>query len=168
MRTKELLCVAAVGWGELRVDTKGRVWRGSNRADTGRAKGYLRVQFTVEGKRYSIGAHRLVWMIHHQRPVPDGLEINHKNGDKADNRPSNLEAVPRSHNAAHALHRLGQIKMRHTPGAKLSLQQVLEIRELCRLGALSKMAIARQYGVTPKTIRNIETKAKWRALFDQD
>lgn len=165
MRTKEVMAAALVGLGELRVEPDGSIWRGNRRADTGRARGYLRVQFTVDGTRYSMGAHRLVWMVANHQFIPEGMEVNHKNGNKADNRPENLEIVLHDFNAAHALHSLGKLQMRHTPGAKLTHEQVLEIREMVRAGVLSKAEIARRYGVTTKTIRNIETGAKWRALF---
>jgi len=165
MRTKDVLALALIGLGELRVDSHGRVWRGTQRADTGRAKGYLRVQFTVEGRRYGLGAHRLVWMVFNHRLIPDGLEINHKDGNRANNSPLNLEVVMRDFNAAHALHKLGKLQARHTPGAKLTPEQVLEIDELCRRKVLSKQAIADTYGVTVKTVRNIERRVKWTHLF---
>lgn len=59
--------------------------------------GYIRIQ------RNKIGwqAHRLVWEAVHG-PIPDGLQINHINGIKSDNRISNLEVVSASENAKHS------------------------------------------------------------------
>lgn len=50
-------------------------------------------------------AHRLIWEAVNG-PIPDGLQINHKNGIKHDNRIENLELVTQSENAKHA-YRIG-------------------------------------------------------------
>lgn len=41
--------------------------------------------------------HKIIALTFHG-PVPDGLEVNHKNDDKADNRPSNLEYMTHAEN----------------------------------------------------------------------
>jgi hypothetical protein len=56
-------------------------------------KGY--VQVNVDGRFY--GAHRLIWM-HAHGVDPAGLEIDHKNGDRVDNRPCNLRLATRGEN----------------------------------------------------------------------
>lgn len=177
MERGEMMALAMVSVGFLSVDQQGRVWRHRRvfgehetiispvRADTGVSKDYLRVQFTVGGERHLCYAHRLVWMVVNQRLIPSPMEVNHKNGNRRQNRPSNLELTLRPHNTAHGLHALGGMQRRKHPGAKLTPEQVIEIDRLCREKAMSKVAIAELFKVTTKTVRNIATRVKWQELF---
>lgn len=60
--------------------------------------GYLRVQF------YGVETyvHRLVYLIEHGELPPKGWHIHHKDGNKRNNHPSNLEALsPEEHHRIH-------------------------------------------------------------------
>lgn len=48
-----------------------------------------------------IQLHRLVW-IRFKGPIPHGMEVNHKDGDKHNNRITNLELVTSTGNKKHA------------------------------------------------------------------
>ena len=72
---------------------------------TKRAKGYVHVWNRSPASNISISAHRLIWESVHG-PIPAGMQINHINGVKHDNRIVNLELVTASQNTAHA-YRLG-------------------------------------------------------------
>lgn len=65
----------------------------------GRDNGFGYLQMYLGG-RYVL-LHRVVW-IAANGPLPAGLEINHMNSDRADNRLANLELVTRAQNLAHA------------------------------------------------------------------
>lgn len=68
-------------------------------ADNGR--GYLIVSVLVDGKRKTIGVHKLVALAF--IPNPDNLpEVNHKDGNKLNNHHSNLEWTTRGENIRHA------------------------------------------------------------------
>lgn len=67
---------------------------------------YLVVQLELYGRKQVVMAHRAVYQ-HWVGPIPDGHVVNHKNGVKTDNRPSNLEAVTQSENVLHAIYVLG-------------------------------------------------------------
>lgn len=178
---RRFLSYVALGW--FSVDSEGRIWRhrqvvrGSQvnyppsfavdppvRADTGRSKNYLRVQFTDEGQRFRAYAHRIVWMVSNGADIPDLMEVNHKDGVGSNNRPPNLEILTKSGNALHALHELGKLANRNLPGAKLTAEQVLEIRDLRDQRVLTRGQIAAMYGVSEKTVRNIDTRAMWSHL----
>ncbi|MDL5055907.1 HNH endonuclease [Geitlerinema calcuttense] len=124
-------------------------------------------------------------------PRPDGYEVNHKDGDKANNHLENLEYVTPAENKAHAVRnglvakgdrnamrkypercfRIGQwvkdnpnhVRGESNPKAKLSESDVITIRSLCSEGG-STLAIARQYGVTPETIQSIKYRRTWKHI----
>ena len=64
-------------------------------------RGYIAIHFNVGGVEHAIKAHRLLWTAA-MGPIEDGLEINHINGIKSDNRRINLELVTGQQNMAHA------------------------------------------------------------------
>lgn len=110
--------LALVKQGVLSVDEQGRIWRHyiacqgqlqklaePRRAENPGAKGYLRVAIWLDKRVRNIAAHRVVWELANG-PIPDLLEINHKNGIKTDNQLSNIEVVTSGENGAHA-HRTG-------------------------------------------------------------
>jgi hypothetical protein len=90
---------------------------------------------------------------------PDGLQVNHKDGDKANNCPYNLEYVTRSQNLQHA-HDTGLMRTHFGEKsrlAKLTDEQAAEIRAeyLARVvnGRLPRgvrAEIAARYGVDPQ------------------
>lgn len=72
-------------------------WAGKRAGNTNRY-GYIRIGVTHEGKEHSVLAHRLAFYIAHGRPPNPGMEIDHINGLRADNRLTNLREVTRSYN----------------------------------------------------------------------
>lgn len=65
------------------------IWNTTNKIAGSRANdGYIGIQ--INNKKYQ--AHRLIWMYHYGK-IPAGMEIDHKNRDRADNRIDNLRLV---------------------------------------------------------------------------
>lgn len=65
---------------------------------------YLQVVL-CEGEHHRIGVHVAIAAAWYG-PRPDGMVVNHKNGNRHDNRPENLEWVTQSENVQHA-YRMG-------------------------------------------------------------
>lgn len=95
-------------------------------------------------------------------PRPEGMQCNHKNRNKTDNRPENLEYVTPSENYRHAL-RNGHQPVRGSEhwNAKLTEAKVREIRKLAAQGMMLK-DIAPQFGVNRSIISRIVAGLWWR------
>lgn len=96
IRSKDRTITCASRWGGTRSYVKsGRVLKAW--AD---ANGYRVVYTCFDNERVAVNVHRLVARAFHG----DGgsLCVNHRDGDKANNRPCNLEWVTHAENMAHA------------------------------------------------------------------
>lgn len=178
--TEEILFRAVeAGWLEVRRD--GSVWRiaqrrksrwggaetvrpvAPHRIDASVGAGYRTVKLMVNGKQTTTLAHRLVWRTLFG-PIPPGLTINHKNGDKADNRPANLELATYAEQILHALHvlRVGRTDQNgeRNAMAKLTAKAVREIRRRRKAGERLKV-IAVDFGVSDRTVSKIALGQRW-------
>jgi hypothetical protein len=109
------------------------------------------------GKKRNRAIHRLVAEAF-LGPCPPGYEVNHKNGDKLDARPVNLEYVSPSDNLRHA-YRAGLRKAAPVYGeahgrSKLTSEEVEAVRRESARGATQR-AIAAKFGVHQGTIWSI-------------
>jgi hypothetical protein len=102
--------------GVLSIDQSGFIWRHKikcsksgrwrnlpqrRRAESDSGKGYLRITLGIQGKTWSVQAHRLIWA-HANGAIPDQIQINHKDLNKRNNRIDNLELVTQAENIRHS------------------------------------------------------------------
>jgi len=141
---------------------------------------YISGSFRKDGKSYRIYIHSLV-MQSFIGPYPKGKEINHIDGIKHNNNLENLEYVTRSENSEHAFRiglrpnfGLALVHGKDHPNAKLSQEEVNEIRKLWESERFSQKELGIKYNVSescvfgvvnwhtynPKKIKYI-SKFKW-------
>jgi len=114
--------------------------------------GYLIVSPRVGGRCVARGVHRLIAAAF--LGEADGRDVNHKNGNKHDNRLVNLEYLSRGENHRHA-YRTG---LREPVGRKLTDDQVHQIAAL--EGAATQRDIGRQFGVCRATVARIHNRKR--------
>lgn len=103
----------------------------------------------INYRGFKIRFHRLVYMYHTKEFIPEGLYINHIDGNKQNNHYDNLELVTQSENMKHAC----KIGLLTSPGltgelvgtAKLTNEQAAQFR--------------REFKAKEKTVKDIATEA---------
>jgi len=118
--------------------------------------GYVGLGYRDEtGKPQQITAHRLIWTVC-RGPIPDGYVINHLNGNKIDNRISNLEAVTQAQNLQHA-YDTGLIPSGEDHySSKLTDLDVTKVRRMLADG-MKQGEIAAIFNVSGPLISNVNT-----------
>ena len=114
--------------------------------------GYSHVRLQHEGRQQPTTIHKLVATAFLGPPL-EGQQINHKNGDKTDNRASNLEWVTHEQNVRHFHRRLGSWK--RSTGPRLNHEKAVRIRALYKTGEYTYKELAKKYDVTWWTIGRI-------------
>lgn len=134
----------------------------------GLSRGYQRVVLVNLEIRKNIQVHRLIYESF-VGPIPAGMQINHKNGQKADNRLENLEVVTPSENTLHGFRSLGRKPVKNPqPGAengraKLTEAQLPEIFRLRELG-WSQQRIADKLGIHQTNISRVLLGQSWNTV----
>ncbi len=164
--------ISLVHEGQWEIDDHGRIWRTSmrtglrgggshlvpverRRVEHRLPSGYLQVRAMIDGKRLHACAHRLVWQ-YLKGDIPEGEEINHDNGLKDDNRPNNLLCGSHGANVKHA--NCGGLTDQYgerNPAAKLSNNQVAQIRLAYSKGGYTMEQLATRFCVTFQAISGI-------------
>jgi len=117
--------------------------------------GYVRVRLIHNGKDKTVRVHRLVAEAF--IPNPDGKDtVNHKDGNKENNRVDNLEWAWRTEQMLHA-YKLGLKTARigsTNTNAKLTAEQVRDIRKtyVRQSKEFGTVALSKKYGVTNRVI----------------
>ena len=160
--------------GRVRRDVGGRGTRAGTILNTDKGRdGYPGVTFSHgrRGKSKHHFVHRLVAAAFFG-PAPAGLEVNHKNGNKADARLENLEYVTPSDNCKHAfrtgLNRRPWRERRPAQGeihgfSRLTNADVQEIRRLHKAG-VPRREVLKQFDVKRSQFYNITRYLAWRHL----
>ncbi|MCK5610885.1 helix-turn-helix domain-containing protein [Candidatus Pacearchaeota archaeon] len=124
--------------------------------------GYLFYTLYNEGEQKGFRAHRLVGMTYLDLPAGyENLDINHKNGCKADNHYKNLEWATKTENNIHAI----QTGLRTNNGGKdfLELQDVHRVCAYLEQGIRPK-EVAAIIGTTYKIVSSISIGEKWKHI----
>lgn len=126
--------------------------------DDGR-DGYRVTTLCLDGSRRRIRLHRLIWIAKFGLPAI-GLQVDHKNRNKSDNRLSNLRLVTNKENANNRRSFSGSAN----PAAKINYNIVCEIRRKHRATGYSHSKIAREFNVSKSLVGQIVRGQVWANL----
>lgn len=125
-------------------------------------RGYMRVFLRRDGKTHTRYVHRIICETFNGPPAPD-QEVRHLNGDRSDNRASNLAWGTHAENEADK-ETHGTIAWGEQNGtSKLSSGTVKAMRDMVRAGA-SMQDAANQFNVPEKAAADAITGRRWKRL----
>lgn len=124
--------------------------------------GYATVQLSWRGRVQRASVHRLVAMAF-IGPVPEGKEVNHCDGNRANPNVANLEYVTRQENLLHARRVLKKASGSRCYLAKLNEEQVISLRTRYAQGGITQRTLANEYGLSQSAISAILLK-NWKTV----
>lgn len=119
------------------------------------SNGYITVNLWNGESTKKFRVHRLVALTYIDNPE-NKSDVNHKNGDKSDNRVRNLEWNTRKENMQHSFNVL-----KNQTKTKLTKEQVIEIRKLSAEG-YKQRALAKMFSVRVSCICDIVNYKLWK------
>lgn len=123
--------------------------------------GYLRVNMKRDGERSR------EWMVHQIvclafiGPCPEGMEVCHNDGRPENNRALNLRYGTKKENGEDRVLHGTTLRGHKHPNAKLSDEDVLEIKRLLEEPGANQIAIAARFGLTQAAVGYIATGKNW-------
>lgn len=164
--------------GHYMASNLGRVFSVPRTDDKGRPQGGKLMAFRLSGKYFAVHlckngirsehyVHRLILSAFVTIPDKNSV-VNHRNGEKIDNRLENLEWVSASENMRHSFRELSR-KPSGPRGAdhhqaKLTENEVRLIRMIRETEGWTHSRLALQFKVSKATIRRIVNRTGWRHI----
>lgn len=120
-------------------------------------KGYLKTMIRYsDGRQQYALVHRLVAITFIGDFTSNGMEVDHINGDKANNNVGNLEWVTSLTNERRKRKRIGNYGFgQNNPAAKITDRDIADIRRRWRVGGTKQVKLARLYKTTPGYVWSI-------------
>lgn len=151
VRSKERIVELANRWGPCSRKVPAKALRPFTH------RGYLVVK--LGRPNLAFGVHRLVaWAF--IGPQVDGMTVNHKDGNKLNNSPSNLEYVTAVDNVLHA-HRTGLTRCRGSQNGRSTLTEE-DVSKIKADTTASPKSLAHRFGCREYTIRRIRNGEQWK------
>lgn len=158
---------SVAGWRSYTISCRGVLYGVRNKPLAGYKDkdGYHCCYIGPRAAGVGVKIHRLVAaaFIH---PIPEGMEVNHLNGIRDDNRIENLEIVTPSENMAHAFKILGRkitdvrVKGEAHHHSNLTIDAIRRIRTLYAAGA-RQVDLAEQFKTPQTNISMIVRRKAW-------
>lgn len=127
--------------------------------------GYYFVNYTSKNGTINRSVHRLVAETYIGE-IPKGYCVNHKDGNKTNNRVSNLEIVTYKENIRHA-HATGLRK--GAPGETNSMSKLTDAKATQLiydlLAGMTNDVAGEKYGLHPRYVSLIRHKRRWKTLW---
>lgn len=120
------------------------------------SSGYPTVKVWDGEKNRTKSLHQLVALTY-LGECPEGYQVNHIDGDKMNNDPSNLEYVTRQDNIRHSFAELDR-----DISSKLSEEDVINIRKAAKERTLTVKEIVKKFNISVGTYYNIKNKVTWK------
>lgn len=157
-RRKRTIPLAEHFWSKVQKTPACWLWQA-----TRRPAGYG----TYYINRYPALAHRVAWELTYG-PIPKGLHVCHSCDNPPCVRPEHLFLGSQTANLRDA-HGKGRLVKTGLPGdsnpaARLSTEDVLEIRRLAAAGPVNKKELGRRFGVSHTTIRGVIERKTWKHI----
>jgi len=123
--------------------------------------GYRRIYLYYKGRRYNIRIHKLV-AVSFIGDIPNGYEVNHKDGNKNNNFYKNLEIVTKLDNIKHA-YRTGLIVHKGVKNSQAILDEgdVLLIRDFFLDKRFTYNILSDIFNVSYSTIYDVVNRNTW-------
>lgn len=111
------------------------------------------------GKGKTFRVHRLV-VESFIGDVPDGMQVNHIDYNRANNHVENLEIVTRLENVRHSYDRTVKANSKGNP--KITRKEVNEIRDKYSTGEYTRAELCKMYGLKRSAMANLLNKISWK------
>lgn len=150
---------------DYNIDTEGNIYNleGHKLSYYISNSGYYRVTLFINHKRTKWSVHRLMAETY-IGPIPENYVVNHKNGNRLDNRIDNIEIVSHQDNTAHAsrynLYRHGENFYR----TKHSAVKVAKVCTLLQMGYSDSEISKRIPEFKPRTVSSIRSGESWKSV----
>lgn len=144
-----------------KVDKAGPCWLWTASKDR---KGYGRIM-RPGGRGGPLLATRVSWELHYG-PIPDGLFVCHHCDNPSCVRPDHLFLGDQFANMGDCSAKGRMHPGEQNGGAKLTEDDVREIRRRYRAGGISQSALAREYGLCQASVHELISGKTWRHVHD--